>query len=419
MLAYYFGKIMFALLFENLNFSRFLIGRFLALTSDQLLLFAIPLIVYRNTGSITQSGLVFFLEWLPRVISLPIAGTLADRFGGRVLFLVSDLVRGISCLLAAFMLLNYNQYSFYILSLLAIVNAFFQAQSLIAVESLVPRLFEQSKLIQVQSMLQALMQLSMIFGPIVCGVLVLVMDKSFLLLVAAIVYLLCVCNTFSLGFEQPLKSTDSGKKVSIFEQLRLASNLIYRQPKLKRLTCESMTINLLLGVMLGLASIIAISKFNVTDQTFSLLQLALGAASVVALSFSSQVFSRFDGMKVFLCSIWLVFGGCLIAAIASEFWVFTLGYSVMIAALAFFNVYMRAERVKLIPADDRGKVIGIMVMFNQLPLPIAGVLIAVFSESVGPQNLILMVIAINCLIYLLSYFLIRVRPRSEVHESTK
>ena len=124
-------------------------------------------------------------------------------------------------------------------------------------------------------------------------------------------------------------------------------------------------------------------------------------------------------MKVFLCSIWLVFGGCLIAAIASEFWVFTLGYSVMIAALAFFNVYMRAERVKLIPADDRGKVIGIMVMFNQLPLPIAGVLIAVFSESVGPQNLILMVIAINCLIYLLSYFLIRVRPRSEVHESTK
>ncbi|MCV2884450.1 MFS transporter [Aestuariibacter sp. AA17] len=408
---------MLALLLGNAAFCRFLMGRFLALICDQILLFAVPLIIYRNTGSITQTGLVFFLEWLPRVVSLPLAGALADKIGGRVLFLISDFVRGTTCLLAIFLLLHYDQYSIYILGFLVMVNAFFQAQSLIAVETVVPRLFDQSRLTEVQSVLQTLMQLSMILGPILCGLLILVMEKYYLILVTSVVYLACALNTMTLSFGLDAKVKQAEQKVSFFEQLYKASSLIYRQSRLKRLTCESIAVNLLLGLMLGQASIIAISRFNVTDHTFSLLQLALGVASVLTLICSSQIFRRFDGITVFICSVWSIFIGSLIAAIATEFWMFTLGYALMISSLALFNVYMRAERVKLIPKDDLGKVIGIMVMFNQLPLPLAGVLIAAFSESVGPQNLLLLVILGNSLIYLSFYLLPKFKAARKVSTS--
>ena len=60
---------------------RFLFVRFTTAMGDYFLMFALPILVYRLTGSIQMSGRAFFLEWLPRVVLLPFGGGLIDRFG--------------------------------------------------------------------------------------------------------------------------------------------------------------------------------------------------------------------------------------------------------------------------------------------------------------------------------------------------
>ncbi|MCG2835526.1 MFS transporter [Photobacterium sp. WH77] len=407
---------MFRLLFVNLNFSRFVLGRFFTLCADQILLFAIPLIVYRNTGSITQSGIVFFLEWLPRVISLPVSGILADRFGGRLLSIISDFMRGISCLVVALLLTIHNEYSFYILSALAIVSSFFQAQSLIAIESLVPNIFGSSKLIQVQSLLQAIIQLSMIAGPIVCASMLLIIDKNGLLFLASCIYIVCFLNTIFLQFDNPVYDKEHG--VSFIKKIQLSVSLIFNQHKLRYLTLESMAVNLLFGVLMGQASIISISAFNVTDQEFSLVQLSLGIATISALSFSGKVFEKWEGVNICMTSIILIFSGCIVVALSKSFSVFIFGYAVMMAALSFFNVYMRAERVKLIPEGDRGKVISVMVMLNQIPLPLSGILISLYAESLGPQNLLLTSVLSISILNILLFSLYRSKRKLKIKEYT-
>ena len=72
-----------------------------------------------------------------------------------------------------------------------------------------------------------------------------------------------------------------------------------------------------------------------------------------------------------------------------------MGFSLVMASLAFFNVYMRSERVKLIPAANRGKVISVMIMFNLLPLPLCGVLISTTAAFFTIQTLLLMVLSLT------------------------
>ncbi|MDQ1646464.1 MAG: hypothetical protein QOJ50_2648, partial [Cryptosporangiaceae bacterium] len=56
---------------------RFVAGRGLAALGDQFLLFAIPLLVLKTTGSASLAGVGFLVEWLPRVLFMPFAGVLA------------------------------------------------------------------------------------------------------------------------------------------------------------------------------------------------------------------------------------------------------------------------------------------------------------------------------------------------------
>jgi hypothetical protein len=50
-------------LHHNRHLFRFLGGRFISAIADQLLMFAIPLIVYQQTKSVLYSGLTFAAEW--------------------------------------------------------------------------------------------------------------------------------------------------------------------------------------------------------------------------------------------------------------------------------------------------------------------------------------------------------------------
>ena len=45
-------------------------ARFIGCMADQVVLFAVPTLVYERTGSIGATGLAFAIEWIPRLASL-------------------------------------------------------------------------------------------------------------------------------------------------------------------------------------------------------------------------------------------------------------------------------------------------------------------------------------------------------------
>jgi MFS family permease len=82
-----------ASVFSSTAFSRFYAGQALSFLGDGLRTLAIPLLVFRLTGSATAIGLTWALELLPYAFVSVIAGSLGDRVDRRRLMLACDAVR--------------------------------------------------------------------------------------------------------------------------------------------------------------------------------------------------------------------------------------------------------------------------------------------------------------------------------------
>lgn len=92
-----------ASVFRSSSFSRFYAGQALSYLGDGLRTLAIPLLVFRLTGSSMALGWTWGLELLPYAFVSVIAGSLGDRVDRRRLMIVCDAVRFI--VMAAFVVL--------------------------------------------------------------------------------------------------------------------------------------------------------------------------------------------------------------------------------------------------------------------------------------------------------------------------
>ncbi|GAB3285518.1 MFS transporter [Kineosporia babensis] len=66
---------------------------------ERLLLFVVPVAVYRQTGSLSSSGLAYVAEWLPVIVLLPLVGAVVDRSSGPRLLRVTNICRAVVCAL--------------------------------------------------------------------------------------------------------------------------------------------------------------------------------------------------------------------------------------------------------------------------------------------------------------------------------
>ena len=65
-----------------------------------------------------------------------------------------------------------------------------------------------------------------------------------------------------------------------------------------------------------------------------------------------------------------------------------------LAGIAYFNVFNRTQRVRVIPREHLGKVMGPFYLVNLASYPIAGILVAVLGGKIGPQRLIAVLAAL-------------------------
>jgi MFS family permease len=82
-----------ASVFDSSGFSRFYAGQSLSYLGDGLRTLAIPLLVFRVSGSATAVGITYGLEFLPFAFVSLIGGSLADRVDRRRLMIACDMLR--------------------------------------------------------------------------------------------------------------------------------------------------------------------------------------------------------------------------------------------------------------------------------------------------------------------------------------
>src|SRR3990167_2696141 len=390
---------------------KFMIIRFFSSLGDQILLFTIPLLVYKATHNIAMSGLAFFIEWLPRVLSLPFAGSLTDQFGGRRIYLFADFIRAMMCILGFILINLLPHFTFYIASLLMGGCAFFYAQAFIAQESTIPTMVASTDLHKAQSMIQTLEQTTLVVGPFVASVLSYYLPIADLLLVTSIVFIM---GFVGMSLLKNFSVTNQQKKIRqhVLQDMCMGAHIIFHNKKLIWLSVLTVIVNLIWGLALATDAAMVTGYFSKTTLDFGFIQTLCGILSITVLLLTPIIINRMSINFIGILSYGLIIAGGIAISLSSHYWIFGIGYLLIISMDGVFNIYIRTERAKIIPKEHLGKTIGLIVLINQLSIPLSGLLVANFSSNFGVKNLYLIVSLLAGLFLILHLYQVYFKSRS-------
>ena len=158
-------------LLKNRNFFIFWIGDFMSVVGDHISLIAFPWLVLQMTGSPFMTGLVFAVQGLPRALLMLPGGALVDRTSPRAVMLWSNIIRLFLTLILVWLLLedSVTLSAVFALALaFGVADAFFYPATI----AILPSLVRRDQLQAGNAIIQMTMNLSIIIGPVVAGLLI-------------------------------------------------------------------------------------------------------------------------------------------------------------------------------------------------------------------------------------------------------
>ena len=182
---------------QERNFRHLWIGRTASTIGDSLAFVALAFAVIGLGGSGTDLGLVIASYSLPSVVFLLVGGVWADRLPRRAVMIAADLIRAVAQLTLAAAVLTGNA-SVPLFMLMAFVSgastAFFQPAS----TGLVPETVSAGRLQQANAMLNLSQSTAQLFGPVVAGLLVVLIGSGWVFAIDAVSFLISAAALVSM-----------------------------------------------------------------------------------------------------------------------------------------------------------------------------------------------------------------------------
>ncbi|MFT3742644.1 MAG: MFS transporter [Gammaproteobacteria bacterium] len=376
-------------------------SRLISSTADQILVFLIPLIIFKITGSAALSGLSFTLEWIPRVMAFLLSGLWGDKVGGNSLYIKTDFYRGSLICFFLILLAVRHENAFWILTFIGTTTGFFSSQAQISLEMTIKNNFKEVDIPKAQANVQMCEQLSLILGPLVAGALLIFTKYTLPIGVTGFLFFIAGFINKVVFTNEVTNNISIQQSTNIFSILIRGCRNIWKSKYLRLLVSFSILANFFYGVILSLNPAIIKGLFQESDQKLTLMYTIAGVVTIIMLSlvsFLNRLFSvkfiGFIGISIFLLS-------AILLSQASSYEIYALLYATLIAGVMLTNVMTRTYRVKLIPPADFGITIGIIMFLIKIAMPISGLYVLTFAKIIDLQRLILISVISSVLLFLI------------------
>ncbi|KAB8032106.1 MFS transporter [Fluviispira multicolorata] len=393
-------------------YKKFSICSFFSTLGDQFTLYAIPLIVFKLTQSIALSGLTFAIEWIPRVLSLPVAGVFCDKISSKKIFMISEFSRML-LLILIFLSLSIFQDIFNLLIFFIALLSIFNAFSFVSLDSAISKYFSITDLKKAQSIMQSSNQINSILGPAIAGVCVSFFQMNIIFLFGAFFYFFSLLffilnkNYFSSLDNFPIRSSDN-IFISIFKDNLKAGGIIFNNIQLIYFLIFSTLINVIYGMILALLVPIISLSLKLPLYYLSFFSIFAGFFCVFTLISINSFLNKIDLQILGCYSLFSIAISAIFFGYLNNLYFMIFAFSILITSISVFNIFIRSERSRLIPSENLGKCTGLIVMISQLSLPLSGFFIYQFSNKIPPISLLNIIntpVSILIIILTLFYFL--------------
>lgn len=357
----------------NSDFWKFWTGQTISNLGSSITLFALPLLVYKLTGSALNLGISSAANFLPYLLFGLVLGAWTDRVDRKRMMIFVDVARAAvvgSIPLWAFFGALPIWWIYVVGFLQSTLTICFEAGQFAAIPSLV----NQDDLVTANGRIQASYSGAQIMGPLLAGALVAVVPLTSLMLLDALSFLvssgslLLVRASFNVAEEKPRERTSIRRDV--IEGLRYVLN----HPVLRNISMMMAMVNFV-GTS-AYAQLVLFSKVRLgaSDPQVSLLFSASSLGVVITGLLAGTLRKRWSFSKVALGALMTEGLLTVIFSLLRWYWVALAVWTLIGGLGILFNINTSSLRQAIVPNHMLGRVISIASVLACSAIPLGSLL---------------------------------------------
>jgi MFS family permease len=382
----------------NSDFWKYWAGQTISNLGSSITLFALPLLVYKLTGSPVNLGISTAAEFLPYLLFGLLLGAWTDRVNRKRMMIFTDIARalviaGIPVLALAGI---WNVWWIYAIGFIhSTLTICFEAGQFAAIPSLV----NQDNLVTANGRIQASYSGASILGPLLAGVLVAIMSLQNLMLLDATSFLISALSLSLIKINFNVKQEETQEHKNIGHDVIEGLRYVLGHPVLRNISMMMALVNFVATTTYAQLVLFAHQRLQATDTQISILYAA-GSIGVVILSLAAgPLRKRWSFSTVALGA--LMTEGIFIVALAFTQWYWL---AVPLWAIAsglgiLFNINTGSLRQAIVPNHMLGRVMSIASVLAWSAIPV-GSLLGGYAVN-WTKNIVLVYAVIGALTFLI------------------
>jgi MFS family permease len=373
------------------DFGRFWLGQTVSNLGSSFTLFALPLLVFKLTGSPLNLGVTTACEFVPYLLFGLVIGAWVDRVDRKRLMIATDLARAVVIavipLLAAVDQLSVG-WVYVVAFCSSTLNIAFDAAEFAAIPSLVP---SGDDLVDANGRVQASYSAAQIAGPLLAGLLITVAPVQQVLWVDAASFL--VSAGMLLLITAPFNAPrDTEGRPAIRQEVAEGLRYVLGHPVLRNISAMMALINLVAATVYAQLVVFAKRQLDASDSRVALLYAA-GSAGVVLLSLAAGPVRRRLSFSLAALGALLLDGLLTMVLAATRWYWVALALWAAISGLGiFFNINTVSLRQQIVPNHLLGRVISIAGVLAWSAIPVGALVGGWAVERTGSVALVYAVI---------------------------
>lgn len=381
------------------DFWKFWLGETVSSFGTSITQFAVPLLVFKLTGSAALLGGAFAMFGLPHLLFGLVIGAWTDRVDRKRLMVAVDVLSALtvaSIPLAAAAGLLSVPWIYAALFVSSTLSIFFEAAQFAAIPSLVDR----GDLVSANGRIQASFAAATVLGPLAAGAVLVAIPVEDLLYVDAATFVVSAM-TLSLvrrPFNAPGGRVRPALRADIVEGLRY----VLRHPVLRNISAMMLIMNFIGTTIFAQLVLFAKVRFDAADSEIGVLFAAGGAGVILCSLAAGPLRARFSFGSVALGALML--SGLLTVAlavapslaVAVPIWALSSGLGIL------FNINTGSLRQAIVPNHMLGRIISVAMVLAWSMNPLGALIGGIVVERT--QNVELVYATIGVLIFVVALF---------------
>jgi MFS family permease len=346
------------------------LGQLFSILGSGLSSFALGVWIYQQTGQATPFALTILFGSVPRLLVMPFAGSLADRWNRRIIMILADTGAALGTVALAFLIFfgNLQIWHIYIIVFFSSIFSAFQEPAYMAS---ITMLVQKKDFARANGMMQTGQAIGSVLTPLLAGILFVTIGLKGIILIDLATFFIAVTPLLIVRIPQPkLSDADDGQKKNAFKDFALGWKFVSSRGGLMGLLMYYAMVNFLLNFasVLIFPMILAVHSAAVLGSIQTVMGIGMLAGGILMSAWGGPKTRRIPKVIGYIT---LAVLGLVIAGLRSNPLFPGAGFFIMLFFIPIASGTSMAIWQSKVPAELQGRVFSVRALISQSMMPIA------------------------------------------------